>query len=351
MGRAEAWGESTPKESEIPVTYVRGWRLDKEPLLAFGVNREIARGGFDFGIVSEVWRPTSFQFARALRKNGVPYMVDTERYSYGMGPVRTLLQRFQDRMVARKMIDNSLGLTCHSTASRDFHIKIGFPPEKVSYLPAGTDTRLFRPLPGSPNDGQVRILSCGRLEPQKGFMTLLRAFAGVRGATLTIKGRGQLLNELMAESVRIRLGTRVTFDEQVVPKHELPAYHNSFDLYVQPSLDEPFGHSVIEATACGLPVIATTAGGLADSVQDGINGLSCRPGDGPSLTRAIQRLVADNELRKKMGRESRRIAEERFDCRLVARQHVDIYQGAVNRMLYRQWTDRISPLSIYDENY
>ena len=168
-----------------------------EPLHASGVDYAIRGEGYDFGIVAEDWRPTSFQFARALKKNNVPFMVDSERYSRSvMGPVRSTIQWAQDHTLAKRMWDDAIAVTCHSTASTEFHRRIGVPWEKLAYLQSCVDTRVFRPLPRDYDDGPVQVLTVGRLEPQKGFESMIRAIAHVEGAHLTIKGRGPLKTHL-----------------------------------------------------------------------------------------------------------------------------------------------------------
>jgi glycosyltransferase involved in cell wall biosynthesis len=342
MSRAASWGDEPASKDGTPVEYVRGWRLDREPLLAMGIDRAIRDGGYQYGIVTEDWRPTSFLFAAALKRHGIPYTVDSERYSYGMGPVRTLLQQFQDRTVAKKMLGGSKMLTCHSTACRDFHVGIGVPPERVSYLPAGTDTRLFTPGPPRDPKKKVRILSCGRLEHQKGFGTLVTSMARVENAHLTIKGRGPLSDNLWATAIKAGVADRVSIVELTVPKEQMPDWYRAADIYVQPSLDEPFGHSVIEAMSCGVPIVASSTGGLRDSVEDYGNGYSVPPGDTLALADAINRLVWNESMRREFGYRSREIAEEKFDCRKVAQQHVDILRRPEPEPITGKWPEQFS---------
>jgi glycosyltransferase involved in cell wall biosynthesis len=335
--RSTAWGKQDPAApGDVPVRYLKSWTPHREPLRARGVREAVAEGRYDFGIVAEDWRPTSFQFAAALKERGIPFMVDSERAGYFMGPVRSVLHRRQDSArfgggKAWRMWRDAVALTCHSTASADFHLRIGTPPSKVRYIPAATDTRLFRP-PAEPErgrEGTAHVLTIGRLEPQKGQEIMVEAaHQSAGGWDLTIKGRGPLRAALGELVEKLGVGDKVFFDERVLPREDLPAYYAGFDIYVQTSYDEPFGMAAVDAMACGLPVIATDVGGLRDSVEEGVNGH--RFGSSPGwmteggLSAAVDRLAADPDLRWRFGAASRRIAEEKFDCRVVAAAHARI---------------------------
>ena len=299
-----------------------------EPLHAYHVDEAVRDGRYDFGIVSEDWRPVSFQFHRALKKYDVLFMVDSERYSRRvMGPVRSTIQWLQDHSLAKRMWDDAVAVTCHANTSVDFHRRIGTPEEKLAFIPSSVDTRIFRPLERKFGDGPVQVLNVARLEPQKGQEALIRATTHLDGIHLTIKGRGPLRDHLGA--MAREAGVDVTFDEESIRKESLPEYYAQFDIYCQPSLDEPSGMSVLEAMACGLPIIATEEGGLRDSVENHLNGLTVKRENFPigvieQIETCLSVTQESEELRKAMGGESRRIAVEKFDNRVVAQQHVEI---------------------------
>ncbi len=97
------------------------------------------------------------------------------------------------------------------------------------------------------------------------------------------------------------------------------AYFRHADLFVYPSYSEGMPMAVIEAMASGLPVVASTAGGLPDLVQDGVNGVLVAPGQPGQLAAALCSLVGDPTLRRSLGEQSARLAAECFDIE----QHID----------------------------
>lgn len=99
---------------------------------------------------------------------------------------------------------------------------------------------------------------------------------------------------------------------------DLIALYQRSDVFVLPTEAEAFGIAAIEASAAGLAIIATAIGGLVDIVSDGETGFLVPPKDHVALSHYLSRLVADRELRVRMGQASRLRAEERFDAHLNA---------------------------------
>ena len=101
------------------------------------------------------------------------------------------------------------------------------------------------------------------------------------------------------------------------------------DVFVLPTLAETFGIAAVEASASGLPVVATRVGGLPDIVADGTTGLLTAPGDARALRSAIERLAGDPTLRTGLGRAARARAEACFDIDRNADRLLDVAIAAV----------------------
>jgi glycosyltransferase involved in cell wall biosynthesis len=193
-----------------------------------------------------------------------------------------------------------------------------------------------RPEPGLPVD----IVSVGRLVEKKGFPDLLSACAmlkdGAAGAPvpfrLRIYGDGPLRAELTALRDRLGLRNEVELVGERNGEEVLRAYQAADIFALTPCVTadgdrDGVPNVIVEAMACGLPVVTTDAGGVAEVVQHGVNGLVAAPRDVGTLARHLADLVADGRRRRALGDAGRRMAEERFDIRSAARQLSSVFAG------------------------
>jgi glycosyltransferase involved in cell wall biosynthesis len=157
------------------------------------------------------------------------------------------------------------------------------------------------------------ILFAGRLSREKGVLELV---AAAEGAKLVVVGDGPL-----RERVPGALG--------FVPPEELRTLYGRAAVVACPSYREGFGVVCAEAMAHGRPVVASAVGGLLDLVVDGETGLLVPPGDVDALRGALQRLLADRELRRRMGQAGRARAGERFSWETATRATVEAYETAL----------------------
>jgi D-inositol-3-phosphate glycosyltransferase len=213
-------------------------------------------------------------------------------------------------------------------------------PGRITIIPCGVDTELFRP--GDAREARARLgivgerilLFVGRLTPIKGVETLLRALALLAseahpgdGVRLVVVGgeRGETAD---AGHLR-RLARELGVDERVdfrgpQPQDVLPHYYRAADLCLMPSRYESFGMVALEAMACGVPVVASRVGGLAVTIQDGVTGLLVPEGDSEALVAGVRRLLDDESRRKAMGAEAVECAR-RFGWPCIARQVAELY--------------------------
>ena len=174
----------------------------------------------------------------------------------------------------------------------------------------------------------------GRLVGQKNPLTLVRAAAllhrrGALQGRVALVGNGELRGEVDKEIEHLGVGDAVRvfrFNGSV------ESYLRAFDLMVVPSLWDSMPISVLEAMACGLPVIASRVGGITEAVLDGVNGRLVEPGDSAELAAALAELLADPDRLTDLGRAGRRIAEERFAVDRMVRQTAEVYEEVVDRL-------------------
>lgn len=155
---------------------------------------------------------------------------------------------------------------------------------------------------------EARVLgSLGALTREKGYDDLLPALARIADPRLhlIVLGEGAERRRLEACAAGLGLGGRVHLPGSTDRPRDAMA---GFDAYVQPSRAEGLGTSVLDALALGLPLVATTAGGLAEVVEPGMSGLLVPPGDPPALAAALSRLLGDPALRARLAEGGRRRA-------------------------------------------
>lgn len=194
----------------------------------------------------------------------------------------------------------------------------------ASVIPLGVSTRDFPIVQTGERPWSWRVLYVGRMDPQKGLDTLLRAAAQLPdAATFELIGGGNesYRERLRADAATYGLSERVKFD--IVPRGQLAARYRAADVVVFPSeWDEPFGLVPLEAMACGVPVIATGTGGSAEFLDDGVNCRLFRAGDADSLVAAVNELASDPDLRTALVRGGRatatRLTADKFADQIVA---------------------------------
>lgn len=182
---------------------------------------------------------------------------------------------------------------------------------------------------GAPrSDLGAYVLSVGRLVPQKGFETLLRAFAELRAAhrsyRLLIAGEGPSRPSIEAEAGRLGLAEVVVF-LGAVPRTELPDLYAGAGAVVLASNHEAFGLAALEAMAAGAPLVATAVGGIPELATDGRSALLVPPDDPAALATALLRLVGDPQLRESLKAAASRAAA-RYSWETVLDRHEALYE-------------------------
>lgn len=195
------------------------------------------------------------------------------------------------------------------------------PEERTAVIPNYVDTARFRPT--SDRRGEPRrICFVGRLVEQKNLLALLEAVAGL-GVQLVIAGTGHLEEELSASAARNGVAVEFVGNR---PHDELPELFNSCDLFVLPSHYEGHPKALLEAMACGLPVVGTDVSGIRDVIRDGETGVLCGT-DAAGIRAAISRVLADAGLRERIGRNAREFVVQNCDLGRVVTMELALLEG------------------------
>jgi len=234
-----------------------------------------------------------------------PVQYDQMAEGYGHRPDRRGPIRFLKHRLNRQVFtEASCCVGWSSWTARSIIEDYGVDPRRVSVIPPGVDTSRWLPVARAQSD-IFRVLFVGGEFGRKGGEILLKAFK-------TLSARAELH---IVTKTPIAPSDRVHVINDLGPNDpRLIELYRSSDVFVLPSLAETFGIAAVEASAMGLPVIASSSGGLSEIVVDGETGLTVVPGDADSLANAMLRLERDPELRRRLGRNARARAVERFDA-------------------------------------
>jgi glycosyltransferase involved in cell wall biosynthesis len=170
------------------------------------------------------------------------------------------------------------------------------------------------------------------LRPEKDLSTLLQAFARIRhmrsGMKLAIVGDGPMLESLRAESRALAIDDDCVF---ALSTDQVTDWLGAIDIFVLPSRSEALSNALMEAMACGCPVVASRVGGNPELVRDGETGLLFEPGDAASLAQALQTLMENDFLRRRLAEDGANFVRERFSIRASAQRMGEIYAKLIER--------------------
>lgn len=282
--------------------------------------------GFDVVLLQEDYPFLCHKAYASARKHGIPTILSSERTYYPGNFVKRLALKIFDAGTNRKLREGADALTAHCSAAKEFMINELCVRREIKVIPVGVDTRIFKPLPSRNKylkKGDMKLLTVARLHPYKGLEYLIKSMELVAkekpGVKLYIIGKGHEEKNLKEMVSRLRL-SNVVFIKEVIPNHMMPELYAECDVYVQPSIIEPYGIAVLEAMACGKAVIGTNVGGLRDTIVDGETGYLITPKNAEKLADAVIDL-ATRELRIKFGLKARERAVEQFDWKLIAAEY------------------------------
>ncbi|HEY8193392.1 MAG TPA: glycosyltransferase family 4 protein [Gaiellaceae bacterium] len=253
--------------------------------------RAARRAAADADLVHAHWLPSSI----AARMTGKPYVVNLH------GSDVELARKVPSW--ARSELRRARAVVCPSAALAAEATRLG--ARQVEVVPNGVEL----PAEVGQEADPPEVLYAGRLSPEKGILELVEA---AEGMNLVVAGDGPL---------RSRVPQALGF----VPRAELAKLYARAAVIACPSHREGFGVACLEAMAHGRPVVAGGVGGLLDLVVNGETGILVEPGNVPALRAAMERLLDDPELRRRMGEAGRRRAAEHFSWHSVTRKTLDVY--------------------------
>jgi len=278
-------------------------------------------------------RPAAYVAKWVRERVGVPYGI----LVHGADLLSLQHRLHQSRIkksTVRSLIGSASVIVANSQWTRERcavllgELGIGPSPGRIHVVPLGADPVRFRPGIAT---GPIRerygldpgrwLLTVAKLSPFKGVDVALRALATLRdrypAVRYAVAGTGEQQGELEQLARDLGLADRVRFLNNVADD-DLPALYNLAEVYVgvsrQSGLDvEGFGLALLEASACGIPVVAGRSGGIPDAVRDGETGLLVDSEDPPAVAGAIAELLDSEARARALGLGGRAAVESRYN--------------------------------------
>jgi len=251
---------------------------------------------------------------------------------------------------AGALVRRMVRLGAHRTVCISEHVARSFgADERTEVIHNGVDLGRFDPTAGDrvaqraalgldPHDRALGIVA--QLTPWKGQDDAIAALAGVRRrhprTRLLLIGEAKFLardtrfdnrafeTALLEEARRLDVADAVTF---LGERADVPALMHALDVVLVPSWEEPFGRSVIEGMAMERAVLATSAGGPREIIDDGVTGVLAPPRDVAAWTRQIVRLLDGDDLRSSLGRAARESLDGHLDAETHVRRIIETYRA------------------------
>jgi glycosyltransferase involved in cell wall biosynthesis len=320
--------------------FLARWWSGYSPGLARVVAQEV--GKFDLVHIHELWSHPHLAAYRAARKAKKPYVVTVHG---GLEPWainhKALKKKVYSALIQRRILQKAAGL--HAiTAEEIKHIRGFGVDNEVFMIPNGINPQEFQLLPARRElerlypqlVGKQVVLFLGRLHPVKGLDILARAFGKVArerdDLCLLVVGpdsagyQAEVAKILEAEGA---LG-KVVFAGMLTGREKLAALGGA-DIFVLPSYSEGFSIAILEAMACGLPVVITRQCHFPEVAEAGA-GLVIESEVG-QLAAAMEQLLGDPQLRQAMGSNGRRLISEKFTWNIIADQMRGLYEAVLKQ--------------------
>jgi len=260
----------------------------------------------DIIYVTWTW-PDAFAAGLIARDHRLPYVVKVHG---------TDINEYLDYRVRKKRILSALnkasGIVSVSDALKDVMSGQGVDVDKIHVIYNGVDRKLYRPQ--SKSESRLRlgitadeptVVFIGNLKPVKGLDQLLKAFKELHGRNQNVRlhiiGRGPLESDLRKQSINLGLEEQVRFEGEQSPV-EVARWMSAADVLCLPSINEGVPNVLLEAMACGTPVVASRVGGIPEIVDRGRCGFLVKPGFPDKLAEALEKSLnrewEHNEIRK-----------------------------------------------------
>lgn len=283
------------------------------------VHFEWNSAAIDFLPMFGLWERPVVISCRGSQINVRPHVPGNEQFSAG------LAETFQ----------RARAVHCVSEAIRDEAAKYGLEPTKAWIIRPAVDPVFFHPSIKARSDaGIFHVITTGSLIWQKGYEYALQAIRAMvdQGVPLRfdIIGEGPERQRVLYTIYDLGLGEYVRLLGRLTPD-EVRQQLQDADVFLLSSLSEGISNAVLEAMACGLPIVSSDCGGMREAITHGVEGFVVPSRDQNRIAACLKKLYEDADLRKRMGRAARKRAQSEFSLEQQIARFVDLYDS-LNQM-------------------
>ena len=248
---------------------------------------------------------------------GVPFFLTLHNAkTMGINEGTDFFGQLFDNTIGKRIMLRSDWIIANSKWTLDLTVPQTFPRERTEVIYNGVDTKKFKKIKTDLKDElgcEFLSTTVCRLIPQKGVEYLINAIKEINGDfKAIIIGRGPNFLKLKSLVKNFGLTKKVKFVTEFISSEKVINYYSASDFSILPSLWEPFGITLIEAMACSNPIIATNVGGIPEVVTPDC-GFLVEPRNPRQIAAVTNRLISDENLRKKMSKKARERCERIFD--------------------------------------
>lgn len=220
--------------------------------------------------------------------------------------------------------------TAHTIAISNHNLNLliknyNYPKDKITLVHNGIDLSSYSNFVKDIHNKAV-VTTIATLHPRKGIKYLIQAVPDILKNEPNVKffivGNGDELPNLKDLAKNLNIESNITFWGWV---RDIKSILKTTDIYVQPSVREAFGLSVLEAMACKIPVVASSVGGLSEIIEDQTSGIFVPPENSKALSDTILRLLKDEETRKRIANNGNKRVTEHFSAQKMARETEKVY--------------------------
>lgn len=229
-----------------------------------------------------------------------------------------------------------------STAAKNFLMQCGVEKDKIKVVHVGFNSKNFQfvesdllyNLSGFSKERLI-LLSVGKLIPHKNHKSMILAVDKLKERypkiSLVIIGDGPLLSSYQCLISKLNLNHYVRIVTKKIPQQEMAKIYSSAYIYLCPSLKEIFGITVLEAMACGVPVIGSNIGGMKDVIQSGKNGFLIEPEDIDALCGCISKLLEDQHMHAEFSKCAVETSKK-FDWSIIVSKFLYCYEKGLTKL-------------------